>query len=164
MKLLTCALRARYLFFALLAYFATWATPCLSQDKTTVYTYDALGRLTFVEDSQNGNRDYDYDKAGNRLLVSTDTDSDSSSVPESLTLPTNLSRSHIGDCAWRANWKAVAGASYYIFLESNGTSREINTTQAIVSCPRGKPNSNRPKSVRACNSSMGCGYPAYFNY
>ena len=38
-------------------------------EKTIKYTYDALGRLTFVEDSINGNRDYDYDDAGNRTQV-----------------------------------------------------------------------------------------------
>lgn len=37
------------------------------QSKTTRYIYDTLGRLTFVEDPQNGNRDYDYDAAGNRI-------------------------------------------------------------------------------------------------
>lgn len=33
------------------------------------YTYDALGRLTKVEDPQNGNVDYKYDAAGNRTNV-----------------------------------------------------------------------------------------------
>ncbi|MDO8336345.1 MAG: hypothetical protein Q7T74_06215 [Candidatus Saccharibacteria bacterium] len=51
------------------------------QSKTIRYSYDALGRLTFVEDSQNGNRDYDYDKAGNRLLVSTKVASDKTAEP-----------------------------------------------------------------------------------
>ncbi len=51
------------------------------QSKTIRYNYDALGRLTFVEDSQNGNRDYDYDKAGNRLLVSTKVASDNTAEP-----------------------------------------------------------------------------------
>lgn len=46
------------------------------QPKTTRYSYDALGRLTFVEDSQNGNRDYDYDAAGNRTKVATGITSD----------------------------------------------------------------------------------------
>jgi len=46
------------------------------QSKTTRYTYDALGRLTFVEDSQNGNRDYDYDAAGNRINVATGVSTD----------------------------------------------------------------------------------------
>ena len=33
------------------------------------YTYDALGRLTYVKDNINGNRDYDYDAAGNRTEI-----------------------------------------------------------------------------------------------
>lgn len=33
------------------------------------YKYDALGRLTYVEDNINENRDYDYDAAGNRTSV-----------------------------------------------------------------------------------------------
>lgn len=36
----------------------------------TDYAYDALGRLQFVQDSVNGNRDFDYDSAGNRTTVS----------------------------------------------------------------------------------------------
>lgn len=34
------------------------------------FSYDVLGRLTFVHDDVNGNRDYDYDSAGNRCSVS----------------------------------------------------------------------------------------------
>lgn len=37
--------------------------------KTTRYTYDELGRLVKVEDGQNGNRNYNYDAAGNRTNV-----------------------------------------------------------------------------------------------
>ena len=35
--------------------------------RTTTYKYDALGRLTYAEDSLNGNRDYDYDAAGTAI-------------------------------------------------------------------------------------------------
>jgi hypothetical protein len=35
----------------------------------TVYEYDALGRLQFIGDSLNSNRDFDYDSAGNRTAV-----------------------------------------------------------------------------------------------
>ena len=55
----------------------------LGAANTITYTYDALGRLTFVSDPANGNRDYDYDKAGNRLLVSVGTASDSAAEPGS---------------------------------------------------------------------------------
>lgn len=53
----------------------------LLASNTITYAYDALGRLTFVSDPVNGNRDYDYDKAGNRLNVATGTASDSASEP-----------------------------------------------------------------------------------
>lgn len=36
---------------------------------SVTYIYDALGRLTFVYDNINGNRDYDYDAAGNRTTL-----------------------------------------------------------------------------------------------
>jgi hypothetical protein len=48
---------------------------------TLKYTYDALGRLTFVEDPVNGNRDYDYDAAGNRVLVSVNGANDAANDP-----------------------------------------------------------------------------------
>lgn len=40
-----------------------------THSQTLKYTYDELGRLTFVEDDKNGNRDYKYDAAGNRVMV-----------------------------------------------------------------------------------------------
>jgi YD repeat-containing protein len=55
----------------------------LGASNTITYAYDALGRLTFVSDPANGNRDYDYDKAGNRLLMSVATASDSTAEPGS---------------------------------------------------------------------------------
>jgi len=55
----------------------------LGASNTISYTYDALGRLTFVSDPANGNRDYDYDKAGNRLLMSVGTANDSAAEPGS---------------------------------------------------------------------------------
>jgi YD repeat-containing protein len=36
---------------------------------TTTYEYDALGRVKKVGDPENGNRDYAYDDAGNRIAV-----------------------------------------------------------------------------------------------
>lgn len=51
------------------------------QTPTVTYTYDALGRLTYVSDTVAGNRDYDYDAAGNRRLVSTNTTNDEEAEP-----------------------------------------------------------------------------------
>ncbi len=42
----------------------------ISKPKVTVYRYDDLGRLITTEDTVNGNRNYQYDAAGNRTNVS----------------------------------------------------------------------------------------------
>lgn len=135
-----------------------------AQAQTTVYTYDALGRLTFVADPLNGNRDYDYDKAGNRLLVSTNIATDTAAEPGVVTLPapSGLAKSHIADCAWRATWNAVAGATRYEVIDTIGASQFVTTTTAYVNCPSGNPSGNQPKSVRACTSTTSCGPKANF--
>lgn len=51
------------------------------QTKTLTYTYDALGRLTYVSDTVNGDRDFDYDAAGNRRLVETNVANDEATEP-----------------------------------------------------------------------------------
>jgi len=132
--------------------------------QTTNYTYDALGRLTFVADPANGNRDYDYDKAGNRLLVSTNTASDAAAEPGPNTLPapTNLYKSLIASCAWKATWSSVTGAAKYVVKDSNGVNQTVTVTEAYVSCPVGNSSGNMPKSVRACDASNVCGATANF--
>ncbi len=37
---------------------------------SVIYEYDALGRLTNVDDSSSGSLEYEYDSAGNRTQVS----------------------------------------------------------------------------------------------
>lgn len=132
--------------------------------QTTNYTYDALGRLTFVTDPANGNRDYDYDKAGNRLLVSTNTASDAAAEPgpNILPAPTNLYKSLIASCAWKATWSPVAGAAKYVVKDSNGVNQSVTVTEAYVTCPVGNSSGNMPKSVRACDASNVCGTTANF--
>ncbi|OBP13697.1 hypothetical protein A5320_17405 [Rheinheimera sp. SA_1] len=49
---------------------ATSASFVITAPKVVIYKYDALGRLTEVTDSINGNRIYGYDAAGNRIDVS----------------------------------------------------------------------------------------------
>lgn len=133
-----------------------------AQSKTTKYTYDALGRLTFVTDSVNGNRDYDYDKAGNRLLVTTGLATDSAAEPGLLSAPTNLYRNLIADCAWRATWNAVPGATRYLVIDTNGASQSVTDTTAYVNCPNGNSNANLPKSVQACDVNNACSSKANF--
>lgn len=153
-----------------------------AQSKTTKYTYDSLGRLTFVEDDQNGNRDYDYDAAGNRLNVAVGTPDDGASEPPSSApppgpaKPTNLVKNHIADCAWRSSWTLSAGATNYIFKSTNGqviTIYPVNssdgttvqvagtTITVITSCPPGNPQANEPGSVKACHAE-GCSEAAPF--
>jgi YD repeat-containing protein len=131
---------------------------------TVNYQYDALGRLTFVEDAANGNRDYDYDKAGNRLLVSTNTTNDTAAEPgaASLPAPTGLSKSQIADCAWRASWNAVSGAAKYLVKDTSGGSVYVTATFADISCPAHNPSGNMPKSVQACDASNVCGIKANY--
>jgi len=162
MKSPLCSTCLKLLLNAFLIVFSGSSIACFAQSKTTKYVYDALGRLTYVEDSQNGNRDYDYDKAGNRMLVSTGTSSDLQSDPTAPARPTNLSTSHIADCAWSARWSAVAGATSYLLTDTNNSTQQLTTNQGSVNCPRGNPSGNRPKSVAACNLTMGCGGAAFF--
>lgn len=132
---------------------------------TLKYQYDALGRLTYVEDPTNGNRDYDYDSAGNRLLVSTNTANDTAAEPGAavtLPAPTGLSKSQIASCAWRAKWNPVAGAAKYLFKDTTGGSFYVTTTFADISCPVGNPSGNMPKSVQACDASNVCGIKANY--
>ena len=112
-----------------------------AQAKVIDYQYDALGRLTYVHDSQNGNRDYDYDQAGNRLKVAVGTASDAASEPASVNpeyvagadpiprnippKPINQFKNHVADCAWRANWKLSQGATYYSYRNTSGRTSTI---------------------------------------
>ena len=135
--------------------------------KTTRYKYDALGRLTFVEDSQNGNRDYDYDAAGNRRNVAAGTTNDAASEPTAPppppapAAPLNLAMSYVADCSWSASWGAVSDATSYKFSDTNGAMSDVTSTSKTVFCPTGDPDGNKPAWVRACNAS-GCGAVSHF--
>lgn len=135
-----------------------------TQSKTTTYTYDELGRLTFMTDPVNGNRDYDYDKAGNRLSVATSTANDAATEPAVVYLPapTGQSKSLIGNCAWRATWNLVAGAAKYLVRDTTGSSQYVTTTFADIGCPSNNSSANMPSSVQACDVNNICGTSAYF--
>ena len=111
---------------------------------TTTYTYDALGRLTFVSDV-NGNRDYDYDKAGNRVEVTLGTSSDEISWPV-LPAPVIQSCSTVAAGAYRGRWNSVPGAVAYMYRTQAGPETLVVGLESSVytsSC----------KWVRACSST-----------
>jgi YD repeat-containing protein len=131
-----------------------------AEAQTLKYTYDALGRVTFVEDATNGNRDYDYDKAGNRLLVSINTANDDAAKPVEPSVPaapTGLSvqgpLSPSGD-GYNFSWNPVVGATSYEGKLKDGTSFTKTGTSGSSAGPR-------PDWVRALNS-VGAGPIAYF--
>lgn len=123
------------------------------------YKYDALGRLTFVEDSVNGNRDYNYDPAGNRtgLAYGTDVeDGDADPLAEPLLAPTGLSTygpiSQAG--GYPSRWTAVTNAEYYIFRTVDNNEYTLTGTSITKE--------TEADWVRACNNVSGCGPKAYF--
>lgn len=136
-----------------------------TQSKSLTYTYDELGRLTFVADPVNGNRDYDYDSAGNRVRVSTNTPNDSHVEPgvTILPAPTNLYYSQIYSCAWRATWSLVSGAAKYRVADTSGAVQFVSTNEAVVQCPVGNASGNKPRKVHACTVNNVCGTEAFFN-
>ncbi len=129
---------------------------------TIKYEYDSLGRLTFVEDSANGKRDYDYDPAGNRTLVANNVPSDEQAEPVGIGSPTGLSQSHIADCAWKATWTAVPNAHHYDVRDTKGNTQTVATNIAYISCARGSPSENKARQVSACDAQGKCSFPANF--
>jgi YD repeat-containing protein len=136
---------------------------------TLTFTYDALGRLTYVVDPVNGNRDYDYDKMGNRLNVATSTASDAASEPPppsppgAPNPPTNLSQTLMYDCNWIAQWSPPGGQTSYQFKDSRNPERTVlggNTSTGVV-CDQGNPSSNKAVYIKACNATA-CSTAAYF--
>lgn len=141
-------------------------TACNASEPEVVvqYNYDALGRLDMVEDKVNGNRDYDYDKAGNRVLVATNTinDADNEAYTGRLPAPTGTKTSQFADCVWKASWDPVPGAVKYKVKDTHGDSHYTTSTSVDVICEAHMPSSNMPESVQACNANNLCGNVANF--
>lgn len=102
------------------------------------YHYDALGRLQFVEDSINSNRDFDYDRAGNRTavaesVVSEDEDPFEDDPGTQLAAPTGLQLagpfSQYG--GYSASWGSVANADRYVVGMEDGS--QVETTNTSIS-------------------------------
>ena len=136
---------------------------------TVTYKYDALGRLTFVIDPSNGNRDFDYDPAGNRTNVAVSTANDAASEPppppppSAPPAPTYLSSTLMYDCSWIAQWTGPGTQTSYLFKDSRNPERTVpgSNVSTGVPCDPGIPNSNKPLYIRSCNT-VGCSAPAYF--
>jgi hypothetical protein len=132
--------------------------------QTQTYTYDALGRITFVNDSVNGNLDYDYDKAGNRLVVAEDADSDLATEPGAPPTPTGAI--YTPCCAlnvYRISWNYAPTATYYVvrFTQNLSPFPQEMTTSQLSMTPTLSPNS-LPKWVKACNE-ISCSSKVYFS-
>lgn len=121
---------------------------------TKSFEYDELGRLTFVKDPLNGNRDYDYDPAGNRtqVFVGATTDSENPDAEPDYTAylpaPTNLYTSAVATGVYTSSWSAVTGATYYIYRvnDTSGTEYQVTSTQVTYS--------GTADWVKACNASI----------
>jgi hypothetical protein len=125
-----------------------------SDAQTLKYTYDALGRVTFVEDSVNGNRDYDYDPAGNRVAVNVGNATEDPAPVPLLPAPTAANCRSVGAGGWFATWNAVAGAHHYQFRKGNEQeiTVTINNSGSNSSC----------KWVKACDAANVCSTKTLF--
>jgi YD repeat-containing protein len=104
------------------------------------YKYDSLGRVTFVEDAVNGNRDYDYDKNGNRTSVVIGTTSDTQvegsesdiALPMRPEIPTEAK--YVGPLSsygggYSFSWKASSKSTFYkITFKDSSTATFTGTT------------------------------------
>jgi YD repeat-containing protein len=124
--------------------------------KALRYQYDALGRLTFTEDTVNGNRDFDYDAAGNRLFVTTGTPSDGAAGPSVPAAPKGLiSKGPFSPTGgYHMTWNSVPTAIRYEVKIRGGT--PFTTTNTYADSP-----GPAPEWVRAINT-VGPGSEAYF--
>lgn len=131
----------------------------IAESQTLRYTYDELGRLTFVIDNINGNRDYDYDEAGNRCAVTVGAANDNQTAcatPPAPTVPARPTGLTIyGPFApiggYRCSWDEMPGAIRYELRLADG--RTLNVTAGLETRPSFESNGPRPSWVRAVNSA-----------
>jgi hypothetical protein len=139
-----------------------------SSQTTVTYVYDALGRVTFVYDPVNGNRDYDYDAAGNRRLVSVGAASDAATDPSTAapSMPTfiaNPTGTADIDGNYNVSWGAAAGTitSYELWEANNsGFTGETRIYTGMSTTAgfnvTGRANGTYYYRARACNGAV-CG-------
>lgn len=140
---------------------AVYAAP-----QTLEFDYDVLGRLTFVKDNVNGNRDYDYDKAGNRTQMTVGASSDGTDPGQNtVTAPAapanlrNYTNHYPG--VYTADWDVTENADYYILrLRSSLGSQDQQLTTNTHTYSEGA-SGLEAERVRACNA-YGCSADVYF--
>lgn len=138
---------------------AIWPQFADAQSQTTNYSYDALGRLILVEDSQNGDREFKYDPAGNRtqVIVANQTGAGVPAKPAGLSATLVHERFRI----YQMEWNSVGGATHYILTLDSSPPREVTLTATTASTMSHVQTGSRGDYVRACDTS-GCSEPSYF--
>lgn len=126
--------------------------------------YSGGERLGIIRDNTNGTYFYRVRACGvggcgayatsNPVVVNT--------PPPPPAMPTNLVKTHVANCAWRATWSAVSGATSYIVRDTAGAEQTVTTLYAHVACPINNQNANQPRWVRACPPVGQCSSAAYF--
>lgn len=89
----------------------------------------------------------------------------SSFIVTQLPAPTVFAPILTQDCAWRATWNPVVGATKYYYVEESAGAqmgRYVDGAPAITACLTGQPNSTKPLKVSACDDN-GCSDYAYFS-
>lgn len=139
----------------------------LSAAGDTVYTYDALGRLTKVVRPDGVETNYTLDAAGNRTQVTEGAPTPPPPPPGPPPAPTGLQFNQNSQCSFYAQWNAVTGATSYQIRDWSGSFNysvtTTNTSYSFCGAPgyTGNPPDYRPKWVKACNAN-GCGTQANF--
>ncbi len=121
------------------------------------YQYDTLGRVTFVKDGVNGNRDYDYDVAGNRKVTSVGESQDDPVLPPAPPAPTGLSCSLMAPNVYRAQWSG--SATYFIVRSTASVNPERQTSSNSLIIDQSGATCSW---VKACNQSNVCSAKSYF--
>jgi YD repeat-containing protein len=138
------------------------ATPSFSAQ---TLKYSGVERVAAIRDMPDGTYFYrvrgcgrggcsDYMVGANGVVVNR--------APPAPDMPTNLTKTHVANCAWRATWSAVSGAANYIVSDTLGNEQTVTTLYASVACPINNQFANQPRWVKACSVAGGCGSKAYF--
>lgn len=126
--------------------------------------YSGVERLGIIRDNPNGTYFYRVRACGVGGCSAYETSNPVvvNRPPPPPAMPTNLVKTHIANCAWRATWSAVTGATRYIVRDTAGADQTVATLYAHVACPINNQNANQPRWVKACPPIGQCSSAAYF--